>query len=221
MARPVPSLGAMWASASLDWRLAAVLKAAALAYCIAAPYVWGPVDGDLKPALLAACALGALAFALDPFLGLLVLSGVAGTAMTISQRNAEKKLAARPAPEEFVAGGALTAAATGLGLSVFAPRRPRGEVAPPPVRAVPPAPEQVHAAPPSPVHPVPAAPERKTTARTAPSLLEPDGSFVTAASLEAVQSNVVGPDDSYSPLGSDSYGAQGRAVGVPVVPMPW
>lgn len=194
----------LWQSVDLDERLVLCLKAAVLLYTTAAPFVWRDVAVDLTPVYAIGFVLGTLVLSVDFTLGALFLMAVAVTMVTIGRKSASAKPPSPP-PETSRAYEHRPPPAA----APFAPLEPS-----PPREGFSPAPEP----------PV----EETSDGERAPEdtvgphfLLKPDGEFVTESSLAAAQTNRVGPDDVYSPLGAQSYSVQGRARDVPVVPMVW
>eukprot|EP00873_Tetraselmis_striata_P033879 jgi/Tetstr1/454143/TSEL_041062.t1 len=200
----------VWRSLKVDPRLVLAMKAGVLLYSLAAPFVWGAVDIDMTPVYIVALAVGSLSLAVDPALGCLVMGAVVITMVTVSKRSPP------PSPDAQTRDTFFPVAHMS---PVPDARRPAVEgfeshPAPSPDAPEPPA----EAAPPKETSDGERAPEDLPGPTF---LLKPDGKFVTDASLRAAQTNEVGPNDAYCPLGLDSYSVQGRVRGVGIVPMAW
>lgn len=214
----------LWQSVKIDKRMALGLKAVVLLYAMVAPFAWRDVAIDLTPVYAVGFVLGTLALSVDVTLGALFLMAVAITMVTIGRQTAAVRAAAAAVPLDSYPAYEKPHPSPPAPVRerfVPSPARPRSPVREHFVSA--PAPP-----PPSAPAPAPTPSEETSDGEYAPEategpsfLLRPDGDFVTEAALEAAQTNRVGPDDVYSPLGAESYSIQGRARAVPVVPMVW
>lgn len=203
----------MWTAIILDPQVTLVIKAAALLYTMVAPFSLGYVPVDLTAVYVAGIACGAACLAVDLTLGLLILIAVVTSMVTI---NRAKDRPRRPVVDDDPVMYASDVVAT----------------LPVPVSTV----EQPDPEPPSPPPPPPSPPpvaklgeeedegmcfRDEDDAGGQRFLLQPDGFFVTEDSLASAQTNKVGPDSAYCPLGKNSYGVQGVTSGVSVMPMVW
>lgn len=194
----------LWQSVEIDKHLTLGLKAVVLMYIMVAPSAWRDVSVDLMPVYAVGFVLGTLTLSVDLTLGGLVLAAVTITMVSINRRNASAAPAPdAPAPLDTTHTAPAMAPAMREDFSpvpaqgdsdaaIFEIETSVGEKAPP-----------------------------EDTAVGPDFLLRPDGVFVTEANLSAAQTNIIGPDDVYSPLGPSAYSVQGRARDVPVVPMVW
>lgn len=203
----------LWQSVKIDKRLALGLKAVVLLYSLVAPFAWRDVGIDLMPVYAVGFVLGTLTLSVDVTLGALVLTAVTITMVTIGRQTAAARHAAA-ASTALDAYPAYEKQASSPMAPILSPGLREGFSSAP---APPPA-TQPNVA----MFDDTADGEQAPEATIGPDfLLHPDGEFVTEANLAAAQTNRVGPDDVYSPLGAESYSIQGRARDVPVVPMVW
>lgn len=201
----------LWQSIKIDKRLALGLKAVVMLYALAAPFAWRDVAIDPTPVYAVGFALGTLALSVDVTLGLLVLTAVATTMVSIGRQTAAVRAdrSRDTAPDFYPAYEKVDK-------TPLAPVLREGFSSAPPVSVSYAQPDE------QPVVPDVVLEETAPEDTVGPKfLLQPDGKFVTEASLAAAQTNRVGPDDVYSPLGGGSYSIQGLARDVPVVPMVW
>ena len=215
----------MWTAIILDPQVTLVMKAAALLYTMVAPFSLGYVPVDLTAVYVAGIACGAACLAVDLTLGLLIIIAVVTSMVTI---NRAKDRPRRPVADDDPMLYACDVVAT-LPVPVSAVDQPEEAQKPNPE---PPSPPQPPPPPPPPQpQPQPVADEddegmcfrEEDDAGGGGQrfLLQPDGFFVTEESLASAQTNQVGPDSVYCPLGKDSYGVQGVTSGVSVMPMVW
>ncbi len=211
----------MWTAIILDPQVTLVIKAAALLYTMVAPFSLGYVPVDLTAVYVAGIACGAACLAVDFTLGLLIIIAVVTSMVTI---NRAKDRPRRPVVDDDPVLYASDVVAT-LPVTVSAVEQPENTQEPDPE---PPSPSPPS---PPPKSPPPVVEEDEegicfrdddeNAAGGQRFLIQPDGFFVTEESLASAQTNKVGPDSVYCPLGEDSYGVQGVTSGVSVMPMVW
>ena len=211
----------MWTAIILDPQVTLVIKAAALLYTMVAPFSLGYVPVDLTAVYVAGIACGAACLAVDVTLGLLIIIAVVTSMVTI---NRAKDRPRRPVVDDDPVMYASDVVAT-LPVPVHQDMKNDMELPPPP-----PPPPPIPPSPPSPPAPTPKLEEddegicfrdEDDAGGGQRFLLQPDGFFVTEDSLASAQTNKVGPDSVYCPLGKNSYGVQGVTSGVSVMPMVW
>ena len=223
----------MWIATGLDPLVALILKAAVLLYIMIAPFSLAHVPIDLTAVYVAGFACGAACLTVDFTLGLLVITAVIVSMVTINRAKTRRP---RPPSEDPLMYASDVVATLPVPVrSLEDERAPESAPVPAPAPAPAPAPEPEPEPAPAP-KPTEAALRMQQHTGDAMHfydddddeleqghrfLLKPDGVFVTEDSLERAQSNRVGPDSAYCPLGIESYGVQGVASGVSVVPMTW
>lgn len=209
----------MWTAIILDPQVTLVIKAAALLYTMVAPFSLGYVPVDLTAVYVAGIACGAACLAVDVTLGLLIIIAVVTSMVTI---NRAKYRPRRPVVDDDPVLYATDVVAT-LPVPVQQDKTEESTPSPPPPTPPPPTP-------PSPTTPKLEEEEQDegmcfrdedVAGGGQRFLLQPDGLFVTEESLASAQTNKVGPDSVYCPLGKNSYGVQGVTSGVSVMPMVW
>ena len=220
----------MWTAIGLDPLIALILKAVVLLHIMIAPFSLVHVPIDLTAVYVAGFACGAACLTIDSTLGLLVITAVIVSMVTINRAKTRRP---RP-PSEDPLMYATDVVAT-LPVPVRSLDDDRASESAPAPASVPKSEPEPKPKPASAPEPTQAAPRMEQHDRDAMHfydddhenehghrfLLKPDGVFVTDESLERAQSNRVGPDSAYCPLGKESYGVQGVASGVSVVPMTW